>query len=281
MSTYENYESVSKTYDDQRKAMGSDVIAGMIQLYCKKPLSELHVLDAGCGTGNYARDLLDHGCGHVTLLDASPGMLEKARAKVADYIESGRVKDIVEAKLPKIPFPDGTFDAVMFNLVLHHLNTGVAGDCPTTVEVLKEAKRVLNSINGCLVITTSLPSQMVNCLWTYEMVPSLFDRYNKKFISVEQWPIVFAKGGFECVQRVNVLGTKFTLFNSYYNFEGPLDPEWRKGTSWWAIATEEELATVRAKILDLKAKGELEKWCTEHDRVSTSGLLTLMVATVQ
>jgi len=38
MSSYENYESVSKFYDDQREAIGSDVIAGMMQFYCGKPL---------------------------------------------------------------------------------------------------------------------------------------------------------------------------------------------------------------------------------------------------
>jgi len=38
MSSYENYESVSKFYDDQREAIGSDVMAGMMQFYCDKPL---------------------------------------------------------------------------------------------------------------------------------------------------------------------------------------------------------------------------------------------------
>jgi len=79
------------------------------------------VLDAGCGTGNYAAELLQYGCGYVTLLDASPGMLEKAREKMAQQIQSGRVKEVIEAKLPAIPYPDQTFDAVMFNLVLVYI----------------------------------------------------------------------------------------------------------------------------------------------------------------
>jgi ubiquinone/menaquinone biosynthesis C-methylase UbiE len=44
-------------------------------------------------------------------------MLEKAKAKLADSIESGKVKEVVEATMPPIPFPDDSFDAVMFNLV--------------------------------------------------------------------------------------------------------------------------------------------------------------------
>ena len=78
---------------------------------------DLHVLDAGCGTGNYAKALIEHGVGHVTLLDASSGMLEKAKAKLSDDIDSGKVKDVVEATMPPIPFPDASFDVVMFNMV--------------------------------------------------------------------------------------------------------------------------------------------------------------------
>lgn len=78
---------------------------------------DLHVLDAGCGTGNYAKALLDFGVGSVTLLDASRGMLDKAREKLADEIASGRVKEVVETAMPPLPFPDASFDVVMFNLV--------------------------------------------------------------------------------------------------------------------------------------------------------------------
>lgn len=53
----------------------------------------------------------------MTLLDASSGMLEKAKEKLSDHIASGKVKDVVQATMPPLPFPDESFDAVMFNLV--------------------------------------------------------------------------------------------------------------------------------------------------------------------
>ncbi|XP_052788420.1 uncharacterized protein LOC128223165 isoform X2 [Mya arenaria] len=273
MSTYENYESVSKTYDDQRKAMGSDVIAGMIQLYCKKPLSELHVLDAGCGTGNYARDLLDHGCGHVTLLDASPGMLEKARAKVADYIESGRVKDIVEAKLPKIPFPDGTFDAVMFNLVLHHIDSKDDETYSEAVQALAESRRVIGP-NGIIIITTVLKDNITN-IWYCNLNEKLNKRFCKRMPSLEQFNSMFRACALKCVQRMNFLGS--SLVSNYGNYEGPLDKEWRSFISYWAYATDEELDEIKQKVTDLKEKGQLVSWCKARDHVDTSGFITLFL----
>ena len=78
---------------------------------------DVHVLDAGCGTGNYAKALIDYGVGKVTLMDASHNMLSKARDKLKDAIDKKIVDQVIEAKLPKIPVEDGTFDMVLYSLV--------------------------------------------------------------------------------------------------------------------------------------------------------------------
>ncbi|XP_052817188.1 ubiquinone/menaquinone biosynthesis C-methyltransferase UbiE-like [Mya arenaria] len=121
MSKYENYNSTSRNYDTQRVPVASDTIAAMLQFFTSKQLKDIHVLDAGCGTGNYSSALLEGGLGHVTMIDASGAMLQQARDKLEDALADGRVKQMLEVKLPEIPFPDNTFDAVMFNMVLHHL----------------------------------------------------------------------------------------------------------------------------------------------------------------
>ena len=77
-------------------------------------LQNLHVLDAGCGTGNYGKALVGYGVGKLTLLDASPGMLNVTRNKLRDAMEKRIVDKVVEAKLPKLPFADGVFDVVTF-----------------------------------------------------------------------------------------------------------------------------------------------------------------------
>ena len=74
-------------------------------------------MDAGCGTGHYAKALIELGVGQVTLLDASQEMLNVAKEKLAVEIKSNVVDDVINVVLPNLPFDDGLFDAVMFNSV--------------------------------------------------------------------------------------------------------------------------------------------------------------------
>ena len=77
----------------------------------------MHVLDAGCGTGNYAVSLIKHGVGKLTLLDASEEMLNKARDKIKDAVKQNVVVDIVKAVMPTLPFEDNSFDVILFSAV--------------------------------------------------------------------------------------------------------------------------------------------------------------------
>ena len=81
---------------------------------------DIHLLDAGCGTGHYAKVLVDMGVGELHLMDACPDMLNIAKDKLKDAIKQNIVASVVEAKLPDLPFQDGIFDAVMYNHVSTH-----------------------------------------------------------------------------------------------------------------------------------------------------------------
>ena len=61
--------------------------------------------------------MLDFGVGHMSMIDGSAGMLQKASAKMTGEITRGQVKDVRQHVMPTIPYQDGTFDAVMFNMV--------------------------------------------------------------------------------------------------------------------------------------------------------------------
>ena len=75
-------------------------------------------MDAGCGTGQYAKVLKDLGVGKITILDASQELLDFAKEKL-------RINDVATlAKLPDLPFKDGTFDAAMFNMVGNLITLG-------------------------------------------------------------------------------------------------------------------------------------------------------------
>jgi len=100
------------------------------------------VLDAGCGPGHYAEQLVARGA-DVVGIDASAKLIRRARNRVeqAEF----RVHDL-ESPLSWID--DDTFDRIVMALVLHHLHDPRA--------TLSELRRVLRP-NGRLVISTVHP----------------------------------------------------------------------------------------------------------------------------
>ena len=75
---------------------------------------QIYVLDAGCGTGNYSKVLLEAGVGKIYMLDGSEGMLSQSKNKLQKYIDEKRIVDLRKHYLPSLPFEDNTFDVVMF-----------------------------------------------------------------------------------------------------------------------------------------------------------------------
>ena len=101
------------------------------------------VLDAGCGPGLYAEQLVAAGAS-VIGFDQSAGMVELARARLGD-----RARFLVhDLATPLDWIEDQTIDAIVLALVLHHLDDRVAA--------LRELRRVLAPC-GRLVVSTHHP----------------------------------------------------------------------------------------------------------------------------
>jgi tRNA (cmo5U34)-methyltransferase len=79
-----------------------------------------HVLDVGCGAGNYTLKLLESLPNlDATLIDLSQPMLDRARERVS-RATAGRVMT-VQADIREAKLPDVEFDIVLAAAVLHHL----------------------------------------------------------------------------------------------------------------------------------------------------------------
>lgn len=78
------------------------------------------VLDVGCGTGSLTLTAKTYTgpSGAVYGMDASPEMIEAARAK-AQQMGCAAAFDL--GLIEKLPYPDATFDVVINRLVMHHL----------------------------------------------------------------------------------------------------------------------------------------------------------------
>lgn len=90
-----------------------------------------HILDVGCGTGNFSLELARKGV-KVTGIDISEPMLAKARKKAAD---AGLAIEFLHADAMKLPFGDNTFDKIVSVTALEF--------APDLKAVLEESYRVL------------------------------------------------------------------------------------------------------------------------------------------
>lgn len=81
-----------------------------------------HVLDVGCGAGNYTLKLLEHLPGlDATLIDLSRPMLDRATERVG-RVTAGTVTAI-QGDIREVELGEGRFDVVVAAAVLHHLRT--------------------------------------------------------------------------------------------------------------------------------------------------------------
>lgn len=122
------YTDWSATYDLDR-----NLTRDLDQLITRDTLSNLRfqsILEIGCGTGKNTALLAQIGQ-HVSALDFSAGMIEKARAKLSLDNVTFEVADITQ------PWPceDQSIDLVVCNLVLEHI--------PDLSFIFSEASRVL------------------------------------------------------------------------------------------------------------------------------------------
>jgi tRNA (cmo5U34)-methyltransferase len=81
-----------------------------------------HVLDVGCGAGNYTLKLLEQLPNlDVTLIDLSQPMLDRATERVG-RATTGRVQAL-QGDIREVALPGEGFDIVLAAAVLHHLRT--------------------------------------------------------------------------------------------------------------------------------------------------------------
>ena len=79
-----------------------------------------HILDIGCGAGNYSLKLLESLPDvDVTLVDLSQPMLTRARERI-DAVSKGEII-AVQGDIRDLTFPAGQFDMILAAAVLHHL----------------------------------------------------------------------------------------------------------------------------------------------------------------
>jgi len=130
------------------------------------------VLDVCTGTAGVAIEIADHHNGRIVGLDVSHLMLEAGLRAVEKQSLDGRVQ-LIQGRAEHLPFPDETFDAVVFTYLLRYVQ-----DPDATV---RELSRVLKPGGELLSLEFGIPE----ALW----IKALWLIYNKVVMPVMTIPI--------------------------------------------------------------------------------------------
>ncbi|MBA2692666.1 MAG: class I SAM-dependent methyltransferase [Rubrobacter sp.] len=255
MSSYEDYGRASRNYDKTRRPVGSEIIAGCMAMGGTS-LSEMVVLDAGCGTGNYSVALLPR-VGRIEAVDMNPAMISVASEKL-----SGENVSFHEAPIDALPFDDFSFDGVMVNQVLHHLPEN-GGDFSAHRRVIGELARVIKP-GGVLTINTCSQTQLEHGYWYYSLIPEAIRSLRSRYAPPEMLAEFMEDAGLEYRGRIAPVDA-IVQGDAYFDLRGPLDEEWRDGDSIWSLASGEERSKAISKIEEMDESGKLEEYVAARD----------------
>jgi SAM-dependent methyltransferase len=270
MSHYEDYDRISRSYDQTRRPVGIDLILYSLSRF-GRPLEETTMLDAGCGTGAFAEALSPH-LERIHALDHSQGMLRAAAAKEPE----GKV-DFLRGSIAALPLQDGAVDAILNTLVLHHLKDDADAGFPAHAQAIGEFARVLKP-GGVLAIGLCTREQLQGGFWFAHLIPEAVAALIRFTIPLDRLTQLLRANGFE-VQDSLVPWDETLQGEAYFNALGPLDPAWRDGDSIWTLSPPGELAAAMENIRQLDAAGDLDEFVETHDAArATLGQITFVCA---
>jgi SAM-dependent methyltransferase len=157
------------------------------------------VLDYGCGPGYLTKYLIENGATHVTGIDVSEGEIEQARERARDDGLTDK-SDFLVADAHATGFPDDSFDLIVGDSILHHLDLRVA---------LEELRRILRPggravfmepmwhnpilrLGRALTPSARTPDEHPLTTADWEMCAEVFDNfhhYEREFLTIPLMPL--------------------------------------------------------------------------------------------
>ncbi|UYA59661.1 hypothetical protein NAL19_1466 [Pectobacterium sp. F1-1] len=259
MSKYEDYDAISENYDKTRTAVGIEIVLGYIASL-NKERKALQILDAGCGTGNYALELKKH-YPNVWCADFSMGMLSKCQQK---FSQRGQQANLLRCDITKLPFRDNSLDVVICNQSLHHLDEP-GRQFKNLAEFLRQAARSLKP-DGILLINTITHQQLHDGVWWGDLIKPAVERMKLRFTTDEQLETLLKQAGLMVTNRVVALDTIIQQ-RGYFDQNSLFDKTFRDGDSHFSLLTPDELTEMLCHLEKMRKRGELETYIRDRDRL--------------
>jgi demethylmenaquinone methyltransferase/2-methoxy-6-polyprenyl-1,4-benzoquinol methylase len=115
------------------------------------------VLDVCTGTAGVAMEIADHHDGKIVGLDVSHAMLQAGLNAIGKRSLDGRIQ-LIQGRAEHLPFPDDTFDTVVFTYLLRYVQDPDA--------TMRELSRVLKPGGELLSLEFGIPKTLwVRALW--------------------------------------------------------------------------------------------------------------------
>ena len=192
-----------------------------------KPVSDLKLLDVGCGTGNYL-SAVSPKLGKCIGIEFNEGMLAQAQAKEMPGVElsQGSALDLTR-------FEPGSFDLVIMTQVLHHLEPEDHN------QVLQQIARVL-APGGALWMSTQTPHQHMDGFWWTPLIPKASAKVAARFPGLPELTKAMTSAGFASIST-HVPAETLISPPHYLVRDGPFDEIFRNCDSTWSAATDDEL----------------------------------------
>lgn len=278
-SQWHDYDVWSARYDRYRRPIGiADMIKQTRQIADTAGLS-LDRLNFGafcCGTGaNEAQILaqLESGgerFGALRAFDYSPGMLEKARAKLSGHTTPVTLEqiDLVESAYP---IPDHSLHVATLIQALQHLDH----DNPAFPRVLRALIRIRRKIaaDGALIIISSTPDQGYHARWYAHLCLGKFEeRKDPAYLHSRSWPDLRLLKDHLTAARFEIVEQR-SLDGPYIDREAYLGPpeivfdaDFRSAVSFYGMAEKHGLIPAYDTVArGLIASGEIEKVRAESE----------------
>jgi ubiquinone/menaquinone biosynthesis C-methylase UbiE len=249
---YEDYNKTSQVYENTRCPVGIEIIKMLMNMSNNQnPLSEKHLLDVGCGSGQYLNQLSKLFKSSIGI-DQNDGMLAKLKERNLENVTviKGSLND-------KLEVDSNSRDIILTTQVLHHIAK------ENVIKLSGELYRVLTD-DGVLIINMTLPHQNIDGYWYMDLIPDAVKKLNEKTFELSEYKEMFKE--FEYLGCY--MNTNERLQGSAYNqYERVFDENWRAGDSTWALATEDELKSGLEKCREMIANDEeWTKWINERER---------------